>query len=157
MVKIDLSAFQEHSLEIKASDVGISNERFSDITVNVKLKNVTDAILLTLEISANARMECDRTLKEFVGPVSNHYELLLHYKPPEFNEDELLEGLILDPKQKIFDATEVIYDLLMLSIPIRKIAPNANDENIQTVFGAPSQEPDDRWSPLLDMRKEFLK
>jgi len=157
MVKIDLTRFQEHCLEITATDIGLCSEKFSDIFVKVELKKVTDAVVVSMKVTANALMECDRTLREFVGSVSNRHELLLHYNQPDLGEDELLEPIKIDPKQRIFDATDVIRDLLKLAIPLRKIAPDAEEETIQTVFGARNPEIDHRWAPLLDVREELVK
>ncbi len=151
MVKVNLFNCKEQRFQITASDVGLSNQIFSDIFVKVTLKHVTDLISVTLEVSANALMECDRTLREFVGPISNRYVLYLHYNQLEFNDDELTEYIQIAPKQQIFDATDVIHDLLQLAIPLRKISPEAKQEPLQAVFGESTPETDHRWSPLLKL------
>jgi len=155
MVKIDISATSEFTLEISASDLDLNDDVFSDIHLRIYVKHLSNGIQIMLDISANALLECDRTLRTFVAPLSNSYELLLFNQGHQLNEDDMMESIQLDPQQRVFDATDVIRDVLMLAVPPRNVAPDAEDIHIQTIYGAPSVEADHRWSPLLAVRDKL--
>ncbi|MCY3594958.1 MAG: DUF177 domain-containing protein [Bacteroidetes bacterium] len=154
MIKFDLSAPQGGSLEVSASDLGLDQAKFSKIHAHLEVEQLDGGMHVTLEVRAQARLECDRTLQEFVAPVANVHEMLLYtygQKPPD---EDMVEQVELEPKQRVFDLTETIRDTLMLAIPARKVAPEAEELQIQTVFGAPDTEADQRWSALLAVREE---
>ena len=65
-----------------------------------------------------------------------------------------MEQIELEPRQRVLDLTSIARDTLILAIPVRKVAPEAEELQIQTVFGAPAEESDHRWSALLAMREE---
>lgn len=157
MLKFDLAAPQGGSFEVSASDLGLSPEKFSDIQAFLKFKQLEGTTHIILEVEANVLMECDRTLREFVGPIVNVNEMILYphgQKPPE---DDVVEQVELAPRQQVFDLTEVLHDTLVLGIPVRKVAPDAEELQIQTVFGASPTEADQRWSPLLAVREEIIR
>ncbi|MYH07214.1 MAG: DUF177 domain-containing protein, partial [Rhodothermaceae bacterium] len=109
---------------------------------------------VTIGVQSDALLECDRTLKEFVKPVRNSHELLLLRYGQEPNADVAMEQIELEPRQRVLDLTSIARDTLILAIPVRKVAPEAEELQIQTVFGAPAEESDHRWSALLAMREE---
>lgn len=155
MIKFDLSAPQGGSFEVSALDLDLDQAKFSEIQAHLEVEQVVGGMRVSLEVCAKARMECDRTLQEFVAPVVNVHEMLLYpsgQKPPE---EDLIEPVELEPKQRVFDLTETIRDTLMLAIPVRKVAPEAEELEIQTVFGTPATEADQRWSALLAVREEY--
>ncbi len=154
MIKFDISSPQGGRLELSASDLGLNQSQFSEIQAQLEIEQLNEGVHITLDVCAKARMECDRTLREFVAPVSNVHEMQIYtfgHKPPE---EDMMEQVELEPKQRIFDLTDTIRDTLMLAIPARKVAPEAEELQIQTVFGAPDMELDQRWSALLAVRQE---
>ncbi len=154
MLKLDLSAPQDYCFEVSASDLGLRREKFSHIQVDLRSEQFNGTTRVYLGIGALALLECDRSLREFMAPVDNAHELFLYPHGQIPVEDDLIEQIELDPRQRVFDLTEVIRDTLMLAIPARKVAPEAEDLQLQTVFGAPTLEADHRWSPLLALREE---
>ncbi len=155
MFKFDLSAPQGGSFEVSASDLGLSQSKFSEIQIHLEVEQLDRAIHVTLDVRAKARLECDRTLQEFVAPVASVHEMRLYAHGGELPQEDRIEQVELEPKQRVFDLTETIRDTLMLAIPVRKVAPEAEKLQIQTVFGAPAEEADQRWSALLAVRKEY--
>jgi len=155
MVRIDISATAEFTFNISASDLDLDGDLFSDIHLEASVKHLKNGIQVVLDIVANAVLECDRTLEKFVAPLSNSYELLLLSTMPQIDEEDLIEYIQLDPQQRVFDAKDVIRDILLLAVPPRKVAPDAEDASIQMIYGAPSMEVDHRWSLLLAVRDEL--
>ena len=155
MLKVDLSAPCGGSFKVSASDLGLSCSKFSKIRVTLEAEQLDKTIRVVLEVCAQALLECDRTLREFVAPVSNSHEIVLYHQGQEPVKDDMIEQIELDPGQRMYDLTEAIRDTLVLAIPVRKVAPEAEEIQIQTVFGAPNLDADPRWSALLAVRKEL--
>jgi len=159
MLKRDLTVHWSGSFEISASDVGLSSTKFSEIQVTLSVNPMEGATKVTMGVYAKVLLECDRTLSEFLTPVSNSHEIILYRQRPEPPEDgrdnDLIEQIELDPGQRIYDLTDVTRDMLMLAIPARNVAPEAEELQIQTTFGAPEPEIDQRWSALLAIREEL--
>ncbi len=155
MIKFDLSTPQGGSFEVSASDLGLDQAKFSEIQTDLEIEQLDGAIHVTLKVRAKACLECDRTLQEFVAPVANVHEMLLYTYGQKPSEENMIEQVELEPKQRVFDLMETIRDTLMLAIPARKVAPEAEELQIQTVFGAPATEADQRWSALLAVREEY--
>lgn len=154
MLKIDLTAPQGGQFELVASDLDLDPEVFSNIQVNLEVRQSDDTLRVIIGVQSDALLECDRTLKEFVKPIRNTQELLLLKYGQEPNADVTTEQIELEPRQRMLDLTSVARDALILAIPVRKVAPEAEELQIQTIFGAPAEESDHRWSALLAMREE---
>ena len=154
MLKIDLTEPQGGQFELIASDLGLDPEIFSNIQVNLEVKQSDDTVSVTIGVQSDALLECDRTLKEFVKPIRNSHELLLLRNGLEPDADVAMEQIELEPRQRVLDLTSIARDALILAVPVRKVAPEAEELQIQTVFGAPAEESDHRWSALLAMREE---
>ena len=154
MLKIDLTAPQGGQFELVASDLDLDPELFSNIRANLEVKQSDDTLRVIIGVQSDALLECDRTLKEFVKPIRNTQELLLLRNGQEPDVDVTTEQIELEPRQRVLDLTNVVRDALILAIPVRKVAPEAEELQIQTIFGAPAEESDHRWSALLAMREE---
>ena len=154
MLKVDLTEPQGGQFELVASDLDLDPEIFSNIQVSLEVKQSDDTVSVTIGVQSDALLECDRTLKEFVTPIRNSHELLLLRYGQEPDADVAGEQIELEPRQRVLDLTSIARDALILAIPVRKVAPEAEELQIQTVFGAPAEESDHRWSALLAMREE---
>ena len=154
MLKVDLTEPQGGQFELVASDLDLDPEIFSNIQVILGVSQSHDTLRVTVGVQCDALLECDRTLKEFVKPIRNTHDLLLLRHGQEPDADVTMEQIELKPRQRVLDLTSIARDALILAIPVRKVAPEAEELQIQTVFGAPAEESDHRWSALLAMREE---
>ena len=117
---------------------------FGLVHIDAVLNYEPGEILVTLQAQTTATMTCDRTLQRFDQPLEGSYAVLFTdpgRSAPEEGEqhDERRE---LPPGARHLDLTDVLRDTLLLAIPQRKVAPGAEDEEIETVFGAPEAPPD---------------
>ncbi len=154
MLKIDLAEPQGGQFELVASDLDLDPAVFSNIQANLEVQQSDDTLRVIIGVQSDALLECDRTLKEFVKPIRNTQEVLLLRNGQEPDADVTTEQIELEPRQRVLDLTNVVRDALILAIPVRKVAPEAEELQLQTVFGAPAEESDHRWSALLAMREE---
>ncbi|MFQ5570115.1 MAG: DUF177 domain-containing protein [Rhodothermales bacterium] len=167
MLRIDITSFAEgiHHVELEpdAQALDLDPDRFANIRVDAALDFFNDRILVTLQASAVATLECDRTLRPFDQSIEGAYRIL--YAPPSFAHDREEDGDgsyeevgVFQPSDREIDLTEAVRDTLLLAVPARKVAPGAEDEAIQTIFGvaANAGEPpiDPRWEALRPLRSD---
>ncbi|MFP4227470.1 MAG: YceD family protein [Salinivenus sp.] len=165
MLTVDIASLSPgiHHVEFAPApeEVDLDPSMFSDLQVEVELQYHRDRILVKMQAAATATLTCDRTLKEYEQPVAGGYSLL--FGPPEMvgQEGEAFEEVRpLTPSDTELDLTDVVRDTLVLALPQRRIAPEAEGEPVERVFGAPAEEEesddpvDPRWSELEKLREE---
>jgi len=164
MLTVDISSLSEgiHHLEFtpSATDVDLDPTTFGDIHVETELQYHMDRILVKLTVDATAELTCDRTLRPYDQPVEGQYSLL--FGPPSMvgkEGDEFEEVRPLTPSDQEIDLTDVVRDTVLLALPQRRVAPGAEDMEIDREFGAPEDEEetdeiDPRWDELRKLRDE---
>lgn len=158
MLRIDISSLKagvhDFVLEPEAEAVDLDPEMFRDIRVEARLDVHERRILVMLATSATARLECDRTLQPFDQRVEGRFSLLFAPPDPTAAEEEAYDDVqVLQPFDQALDVTTAVRDTLMLALPTRRIAPGAEDLDIDTVFGQPDEEHiDPRWEALRRLR-----
>lgn len=161
MLHIDITALgpgtHHVTLEPEAAALNLDAETFLDIYVDALLHCQRDRILVNLEAHATARLTCDRTLQPFDQPLEGTYDVL--FAPPgtpkrEQGDEEEVRDLL--PSDRTIDVTDMVRDTLLLAVPRRQVAPGAEDEEIETRFGASEGEEavDPRWEALRALRSD---
>lgn len=158
MLRVDLTALDDglHEMELTPSpaDLGLDPEVFSDIAVALQLDVAERRVRAAFATRAVATLECDRTLAEYQEQVEGAHEVLFTDRPIG-EEDEDVYPLPDHPPE--VDLTEPVRDTLLLALPLRRVAPDAEEAEIPTRFGGPGEgEPaDDRWAALRQLRGEL--
>lgn len=159
MVRLDIGSLKQglrtDRLTPDPADLGLDGHDFRDIRVTAHLDREGDRILVRLEVSGTARLQCDRTLVDYDQGLASSGSLLFvpaaHLEELGGPSDEVLE---LPAFATELDVTDAVRDLLLLSIPLRRIAPGAESIDLPTRFGAPAQEETDpRWEALKRLRE----
>lgn len=139
------------SLTPTPSEADLDADLFRDIRVDGVLDVTGTRILVAFDTSATATLQCDRTLVPFDYDARDSYSVL--FAPPgrvtEGDEDDVRE---LPSGADSLDLTEAVRDTLMLALPVRRIAPGAEDADIQTRYGADG--PDERWDALRALKDD---
>ncbi len=162
MLRVDLSPLDEGhhelTLEPSAEDLGLDPEVFSQVAVELRLDVAERRVVASFDVSGLATLECDRTLVMYQEPLHGDHAIV--FLPPEHivedSEDDSLQALP-DTDTEI-DLTSAIRDTLMLSVPLRRVAPEAEEAEISTSYGD-QQEFEDapidhRWDALRKLRSE---
>lgn len=145
-----------HELQIEgtAVDVGLDEDVFGDVHVDVRLDRGDDRIYVSFTAASTALLECDRTLTKFVQPVSGSYDLV--FLPEEeagaAGDDEAVR--VLRPEDEGIEIADAVRDTLLLAVPHRKVAPGAEEIEIPTAFGVDEKSVDPRWDALRKLRTE---
>ncbi|NBC15929.1 MAG: DUF177 domain-containing protein [Bacteroidetes bacterium] len=165
MLTIDLRPLAEglHRFDFApaAEALDLPTEQFADIGVAVQVNYYDDRALVLLQATAEATLECDRTLQTFTQPIEGAYQLL--FAPPDFAErhrgeetEEYQEVRPMSPGDPRIDLTDVARDTLLLALPQRRVAPGAEDLELETTYGASEADPiDPRWEALRELRTEM--
>lgn len=159
MFRVDISSLPDgtHAQvhHPSASDLELDSDVYSDIEVPLHLDVNGRRILAAFEATGTARLECDRTLKPYDQPLSGRHAVLFVPPTEEVREGEEEVRRLPDDATAI-DLTDAVRDTLLLAIPMRRVAPEAEDVEIETSFGASSEDglADDRWAVLKKLRDD---
>lgn len=162
MVQVDLKSLKAgiHEFEwvLTAENLDLDTDLFEEIELFVRLDYHPSRVYVNIYVDSTAHLTCDRTLVDFDQPIHGEYSIL--YSGPEMfegmeQEEEDIRLLPSDVEQ--IDLTDAVRDTLLLALPQRRIAPGADDEDIQLQFGVPDVEEvavDPRWEALKALKKE---
>ncbi len=166
MLEIDITSFQSgvHHVELAPDPdkIDLDPDTFSDVHVLARLDCHRDRILVGLDAHATATLTCDRTRRQYDEPLEGSYQVLFGPERMVGAESESFDEVrVLDPTDRAIDVTDLVRDTLLLSVPHRKIAPGAEDEDIQLQFGATAggedgaqDDIDPRWEALRELRDD---
>ena len=162
MLQIDITLFgpgtHRVSLHPEAEALDLDPATFGDIEIAARLDCKRDRILVQFLARATASLTCDRTLRPFEQPVEGRYAVLCAPPGTPLREDGVAEQVRdLDPADRTLDLTEEARDTLKLALPARRVAPGAEEEELQKAYGEPEAaadgEPvDPRWAALRKLR-----
>lgn len=148
----------EVTLTPSAEDVGLDPEVFSDVRVEARLDHQDERTLVAFTARAMATLECDRTAVMFEQPVEGTYAILF-VLPEQFGgvgesgNDDIRP---LPQTGAELDINDAVRDTLLLALPVRRVAPGAEDEPIPVTFGADLDDEgnviDPRWEALRKLR-----
>ncbi|HLE55500.1 MAG TPA: DUF177 domain-containing protein [Rhodothermia bacterium] len=158
MLYVDISMLSDglHDIELRptAEELELDPDMFTSVDTNVRLDIGDKHILCRIEIRAEAELICDRTLEPFVEPIAGSYTVVFTKDPNETSEGDD-DIRLLDPTARTIDITEMVRDTVLLSVPLRKVAPSAREKELQLQFGAPAEDGDSvdpRWEALRKLK-----
>jgi uncharacterized protein len=165
MLRIDIAALADglhvQTLRVAPDALGLDPAMFGEAVVDLKLDVAGRRIFAAYDASSVATLECDRTLVSYRQPVRGHHAVL--FVPPDQLPAEADGGadadvLPLPDEATAIDLTEAVRDTLLLALPLRRVAPEAEDADLPTSFGAPTDAEgnpvDDRWEALRRLRDD---
>ena len=141
------------------------------LSVEISLEKRAHIIELNLQFSGTVELECDRSLDLFNEPVQLQQKLLYKFGDEPGEVDEQLT--ILAWNEQHIELAQAIYDLVILSLPMKKLHPKFRDEEITAVDDTdgllvystltPEEEEvrkleaetqvDSRWAALLPLKE----
>lgn len=165
MFRIDIApleaGFHHLARAPEAEALDLDPDTFSDIQVGLDLFCQRDRILVDMHTEATAALVCDRTLQPFEQSVEGHYSVLFAAPgaAPEEESEDYEEVREFSPTDRQLNLTDLVRDTLVLSLPQRKVAPGAEEEEIPTTFGVPADQEhekpiDPRWEKLRELRSD---
>lgn len=105
---------------------------FNDANIKVKvlLEKKTTLMELHFEISGTVNVYCDVTNEPYDQPVQNEFDLVVKFGD-EYNDEEI-DLLILPHGEYEVNIQQYIYELIVLSVPSKRIHPGVEDGTLKS-------------------------
>ena len=121
----------------------------------------------TFKIKGSIELTCDRSLEDFDFLIDKEEKIIFRYAD---NYEELSEDLINIPHGQIeLDLAPFIYELIAVSIPMKKLHPKFenetsedDEEEVEFIYSSEGENPeenkkddddiDPRWKDLLNLK-----
>jgi uncharacterized metal-binding protein YceD (DUF177 family) len=143
-------------------DFGYDEFESCDIKVNVVLEKKSTMLELHFKHKGTIHVPCDLTNEMFDLPVKGKINLIVQFGEAFNNDNE--ELLILPHGEHQVDISQYIYEMIALSIPLKRIHPGVKDGTLKTDIldkldelkvnakeqkaDAKQEETDPRWDQL---------
>lgn len=101
-----------------------------DIKANVVLEKKTTMLELAFKHKGTVHVPCDLTNEMFDLPIKGKIKLVVQFGE-EFNNDNE-ELLILPHGEHQLDISQYIYEMIVLSVPLKRVHPGIKDGTLQT-------------------------
>ncbi|MFV5686628.1 YceD family protein [Flavobacterium sp. GB2R13] len=102
----------------------------SDIKVNVVLEKKSTMLELSLKHKGTVNVPCDLTSEDFDLPIKGKMKLVVRFGEMYNNDNE--ELLILPHGEFEMDIAQYIYEMIVLSVPLRRVHPGIKDGSLNT-------------------------
>jgi uncharacterized metal-binding protein YceD (DUF177 family) len=126
------------------------------IAVDVLLDKHTTFLEFEIKIHGLVELVCDITNDNFDHPIENQIRVLVKFGE-EYDDSE--EDVITIPAtDHAFNIAQLIYENVMLSIPMKKISPNVSDEDLEILekfSPKESEEEEHKGDPRWDALKKL--
>jgi uncharacterized metal-binding protein YceD (DUF177 family) len=100
-----------------------------DIKVNIVLEKKSTMLELSFKHKGTVHVPCDVTNEMFDLPIKGKIKLVVQFGE-EFNNDNE-ELLILPNGEHQIDVSQYIYEMIILSIPLKRVHPGVKDGTIK--------------------------
>lgn len=102
----------------------------SDIKVSLVLDKKSTMLELDFKHKGTVNVPCDLTGEDFDLPIKGKMKLIVRFGD-EFNNDNE-ELLILPHGEFEIDVAQYIYEMIALSVPLKRVHPGVKDGSLQT-------------------------
>ena len=163
LIPISGLALGKHSFQYEVSDEFFSGMDYSEIqhgkvSVSLDIDREETMLVLTFDIEGTVRVMCDRCADEFDQPIDSNQ--VFYIKLGTENAEESDDVTVLPADQHDFDLTSLIYEFIILSIPMHRVHPEGqcNPEIIDMLNGMQEVAEEDeetidpRWAALKDIK-----
>jgi uncharacterized metal-binding protein YceD (DUF177 family) len=101
-----------------------------DIKVNVVLEKKSTLLELSFQHKGTVTVPCDVTNEVFPLPVKGKIKLVVTFGE-EYNDDNE-ELLVVPHGEHQIDIAQYIYEMIVLSVPLKRVHPGIKDGTLQT-------------------------
>jgi uncharacterized protein len=130
-----------------------------NLSVQIELEKRSTYMGLAFIIKGEVELICDRCLENYMQPLKSRNTLLVKFSEETIEEDA--EIIYIHPTEHQIELAQLIYEFIVLSLPIRHVHPDDNDGNSlcdpsmlkkldeYRAFVSGKDEPEDpRWNEL---------
>lgn len=110
-----------------------------------------------ISVNGFVTLTCDISNEKFDYPIENKIKILVKFG--EEYDDSNEEVIIIPSSDHSFNVSQLIYEIVVLAIPMKKISPNLSDEDLGILEKYSFQEQkekeeeiDPRWAALKKLK-----
>jgi len=92
------------------------------VTVQVKLEKRSTYLRLNFILKGEVELICDRCLDYYLQPIKSSYPMLVKFSETETDDGD--EVIYIHPGAHEVEVANLIYEFIVLSIPIRHVHPD---------------------------------
>jgi uncharacterized protein len=138
-----------------------------ELKVDVELDKQETMLILMIHIAGTIKLDCDKCLAEFDSPMDVTERQIVKFAEDDLESDDL-EIIMLNKKESSIDISEILYELITVSVPYIKICEQnglegqkCDNEMIERLesLSSPSQQQeektisdDPRWEALRKLK-----
>jgi len=120
----------EHIFDFSADNRFFAGFEESEITkgsviIQVKLDKRSTYLRLTFALEGVVELICDRCLEYYLQPIKSSYPMLVKFSETETDDGD--EVIYIHPGAHQVEVATLIYEFIVLSIPIRHIHPEGKN------------------------------
>ncbi len=126
--KIPFSGLKEgeHLFDFSVDDRFFAEFEESEITkgrvnIQIKLEKRTTYLRLTFVFKGKVELLCDRCLEYYSQPIKGNNPMLVKFSETETDDGD--EVIFIHPGSHEIEVAQLIYEFIVLSIPIRHVHP----------------------------------
>lgn len=97
------------------------------VSIQVELEKRTTYLRLTFMLQGEVELICDRCLEPYLQPIESQNELLVKFSETEADDGD--EVIYIHPTAHQVEVAKLIYEFIILSIPIRHVHPDDSEGN----------------------------
>ena len=133
----------------------------SEVQVDVKFDNRESIFVLDFYIGGWVEVECDRCTECFNQEILDEHRVYVKLDAEAKHQQEDEDIIYLSPNDIYVDVSQLIYELVNLSLPMQKIcppkadgSPGCNKKVLKILEGKKdnNKEPDPRWAALKNLK-----
>ncbi len=138
-----MQVLKQFSLPIKGLEIGHHSYTFKiaksffeafefslisdgNFKVELNLEKKSDSLILDLDINGSFLTDCDRCTDSIAFPLETLYQMIVKYDVDEREEEEVI---FIAPEASEFNCAKVIYDAIILSVPLLKTCDEVTDKD----------------------------
>ena len=127
----------KHQFDYQIDNMFFKNfdyDEFNDVSVKVDIVLEKKSTMLELEFKhkGTVNVPCDVSGEEFDLPIKGKLKLLVKFGDAFNDENE--ELLVLPHGEYQVDVSQYIYELIILSVPLRRVHPGVKDGSLSDVI-----------------------
>ena len=95
------------------------------VNIQVELEKRTTYLRLTFMLEGEVELICDRCLEAYLQPIESRNLMLVKFSETETDDGD--EVIYIHPGAHQVEVAKLIYEFIILSIPIRHVHPDGQD------------------------------
>lgn len=126
-----------------------------EIEVKMHLEKLSNMLIINFEADGKTRIPCDRCGDDFDLPIQADHRLIVKFGDEAYNQTD--DIIIIGHETHEIDVSQDIYEMLILSLPNKRVHPRPEDCNQQALERLNELKSNEENTNITDPRWDALK